>query len=332
MCVILFTKINGKTILAKNRDQVHKPEIELIHEIVNGTEIAYIRDKKTEWIEGMNEDGRSIVNATLNINDTKIFQQNEHSYKYNSFKKSYKKNKIYNILFSKKTKEELENYIKKTNDKGYTFEGNTILVDNDNVYHIENIKNVFFIEKIDKPSVFTNHGINIRHAGYTQGKKGLSSFLRRKLVETELKCNKDVDLYDDFVENVMNVNYTNLDPRFHSYRDRKLTLKKTNLDKDQIFINTTGQLILNITDKEFVYYTDINNSKNVKYINKLPSNYVPKIRVIIKETEKQVQVKKKAFTQKYLSKLYDKFDYNPSKDKHNKTRKHYKHLAKKLEI
>jgi hypothetical protein len=118
MCVILFTKINGKTILAKNRDQVHKPEIELIHEVVNGIEIAYIRDKKTEWIEGMNEDGRSIVNATLNINEGKTFKK---------FKHSYKKNKIYNILSSKKTKEELDIYIKKTNNKGYTFEGNTIL-------------------------------------------------------------------------------------------------------------------------------------------------------------------------------------------------------------
>lgn len=314
MCVILFTKINGKTILAKNRDQVHKPEIELIHEVVNGIEIAYIRDKKTEWIEGMNEDGRSIVNATLNINEGKTFKK---------FKHSYKKNKIYNILSSKKTKEELDIYIKKTNDKGYTFEGNTILVNDDNVYHIENIKNVFLIEKIDKPSVFTNHGINIRHAGFTKGKKGLSSFLRRKMVETELKCNKDVDLYDDFVENVMNVNYTNVDPRFHSYRDKKLSLKKSKIDKDknQRFISTTGQLILNITDKEFVYYTDVNNSKNINYINKLPNNYVPKIRVIIKETEKRVQAKKKAFTQKYLNKLYNKFDYNPSKPKHNRTRK-----------
>ena len=316
MCVILFTKINGKTILAKNRDQVHKPEIELIHEIVNGTEIAYIRDKKTEWIEGMNEDGRSIVNATLNINEGKIFKK---------FKQSYKKNKIYNILTSKKNKDELDVYIKKTNDKGYTFEGNTILVNDNNVYHIENIKNVFLIEKIYKPVVYTNHGINIRHAGFTKGKKGLSSFLRRKMIENELKCNKDVDLYDDFVENVMNINYTNVDPRFHSYRDKKLSLKmsKNSKDKTQRFISTTGQLILNITDKEFVYYTDVNNSQNINYINKLPSNYVPKIRVIIKETEKRVQVKKKAFTRKYLNNLYNKFDYNPSKPKHNVTRKRH---------
>jgi len=316
MCVILFTKINGKTILAKNRDQVHKPEIELIHEIVNGTEIAYIRDKKTEWIEGMNEDGRSIVNATLNINEGKIFKK---------FKQSYKKNKIYNILTSKKNKDELDVYIKKTNDKGYTFEGNTILVNDNNVYHIENIKNVFLIEKIYKPVVYTNHGINIRHAGFTKGKKGLSSFLRRKMIENELKCNKDVDLYDDFVENVMNINYTNVDPRFHSYRDKKLSLKmsKNSKDKNQRFISTTGQLILNITDKEFVYYTDVNNSQNINYINKLPSNYVPKIRVIIKETEKRVKSKKKVFTQKYLDKLYNKFDYNPSKPKHNVTRKRH---------
>jgi hypothetical protein len=36
MCVILCTKIKGKQILAKNRDRTYKPNIEIIHEIING--------------------------------------------------------------------------------------------------------------------------------------------------------------------------------------------------------------------------------------------------------------------------------------------------------
>ena len=68
----------------------------------------------------------------------------------------------------------------------------------------------------------------------------------------------------------MNVNYTNIDPRFHPYRDKKTTLKvNKSIPKDSTFINTTGQLILNITDKELVYYTDVNNSEKIKYINNL---------------------------------------------------------------
>jgi hypothetical protein len=57
-----------------------------------------------------------------------------------------------------------------------------------------------------------------------------------------------------------------------------------------------------------MYYTDINNSENVKYINRLPREYVPQIRIIIKETEKNLKNKKKILTQKYLREMYKKFD------------------------
>ena len=317
MCVILYTKIHGKNILAKNRDQVHNPNIEIIHEIINGIEIAYIRDTKTEWVEGMNENGCGIVNATLNVNEGKVITK---------FKDSYKKNKIFNILCSTKKGDDFYDYVKRTNKKGYTFEGNTILInDNNKIFHIENTRDIFLMEKISQPVVYTNHGINIKKAGFIEGKKGVSSFLRKKLVEGELNSNKDVDLYDDFVENVMNVNYTNIDPRFHSYRDKKLTLKHHKISGNQKIISTTGQLILNITDKELVYYMDVNNGESVKYINKLPQGYAPKIRVVIKETAKNVKKKKKVFTRKYLKDLYKKMSYDGSVKKHvvsnNKTKK-----------
>jgi hypothetical protein len=198
---------------------------------------------------------------------------------------------------------------------------------NSQVFHIENnVFNNFIIKKVNKPVVFTNHGVNLKEEGFTEGKKGFSSFIRKKMVETELKNNTDVDLYDDFVNNVMNVNYTNVDPRFHSYRDKNTTLKRNkHLHNEQNFISTTGQLILNITDKEFVYYTDVNNSESLKYINKLPEGYAPKIRVVIKETQKNIKRKKKAFTRKYLKDLYKKMNYNGTVKKHvvsnNKTKK-----------
>jgi hypothetical protein len=313
MCVILYTVINGKKILAKNRDRTYKPNIELVYEIVNGIELAYIRDKKTGWVEGMNENGCGLVNSTLNMNESKHVKK---------MKKSVlktKKNKIFNALCEQKNNKIFYDLIKQTNNSNNdVLEGHTLVTINNGIFHIENnIYNDFIIKKVDKPVVYTNHGVNLEDEGFTEGKKGLSSFLRKKMVETELKCNKDVDLYDDFVKNVMNVNYTNIDPRFHSYRDKSLTLKKKNIDKNQVFINTTGQLILNITDKEFVYYTDVNNSETIKYVNKLPNNYVPKIRIIIKETEKHIKTKKKIFTRKYLKNLYKKFNYTSSQTKKN---------------
>lgn len=311
MCVILYTEINGKKILAKNRDRTYKPNIELIHEMVNGIEVAYIRDKKTGWVEGMNENGCAIVNSTLNMNESK------HVKKMKKTVLKTKKNKIFNALCEEKNNKIFYELIKQTkNANNDILEGHTLLTINNQIFHIENnVYNDFIIKKVNKPVVYTNHGVNLKDEGYTEGKKGLSSFLRKKLVETELKCNKDVDLYDDFIKNIMNVNYTNIDPRFHSYRDKKLTLKTKNIDKDQVFINTTGQIILNITDKEFVYYTDVNNSENIKYVNKLPDNYAPKIRVMIKETEKHTKHKKRVFTKKYLKNLYKKFNYDVSKTK-----------------
>lgn len=71
MCVILYTEINGKKILAKNRDRAYKPNIKIIHEIVNGIEVAYLKDENSGWIEGMNADGVGIVNSTLNSADSK---------------------------------------------------------------------------------------------------------------------------------------------------------------------------------------------------------------------------------------------------------------------
>jgi hypothetical protein len=79
MCVILFTTINGKKILAKNRDRIYHPKVEIIHEIIDGIEIVYLMDKKTGWIEGMNENGLALLNATLNMkdSDSKSVNKNE---------------------------------------------------------------------------------------------------------------------------------------------------------------------------------------------------------------------------------------------------------------
>ena len=119
----------------------------------------------------------------------------------------------------------------------------------------------------------------------------------------------------------MNSNYVNIDPRFHPYRDKYFTLKKLKkINPKKVKISTTGQLLLNITDKEFIYYTDKNNSKQIEYLNKLPREYIPKIKVIIKETEKNLKNKKKIFTKKYLNKVYNNFKCKSTQQFINKTK------------
>ena len=312
MCVILYTQINGMNILAKNRDRTYKTEIEIIHEIVNGMEIAYIHDKQSGWIEGMNEKGVGIVNSTLSKSDDRILSKEK------ILGANKKKKVIYKILIDKNYDNNLFDIIKH-NDNHYVLEGHTIISYNNEIYHVENNKNNHFvIEKIIKPSVFTNHGIILKKEGFTKGRKGVSSFLRKKIMENELKEN--ITSIDELEHN-MNKNYINIDPRFHPYRDKNFTIKRNHLNKDQIFISTTGQLIMNLTNKEFTYYRDTNNSKNIKYINKLPSNYAPRIRITIKEIEKNLKPVKFLNKNGFLKKTYKKFHYHGSNNRKTMKRK-----------
>ena len=308
MCVILYSKINGKQILAKNRDRIYKPHIYLVQEIVDGVEIAYIQDKNTGWVEGINENGCGIINSTLNRNDGKTIKKKNYV--------SLKSNKVFNALCESKKKDFLNKLLNHDNKMSF-FEGNTLLSFDDNVYHIENnVKNDYIIKEAKNNSVFTNHGINMPKEGFIEGKKGLSSLLRRSIIENELekelkkiekKC--EINIYSK-ISNILNRDYPNIDPRFHPYRDKNTTLKRIkNINKNQNFVSTTGQLILNVTDKELVYYRDVNNSNEVKYINKLPRDYIPKIRVIIKYTKKDTKTKKH-FPKHHVKSILHKFYKN----------------------
>lgn len=305
MCVIIYTTINNKKILVKNRDRVYKPNIIIIHELVDGVELAYIKDLKTGWIEGLNGNGIGIINSTLNRNDGK--------YKVNKSYLKMKKNRILDALHETSAKKIINEIIE--NKKQIPFlEGHSLIVCDDKCLHIENnVDNKYVISKITETSVFTNSGKNFTDAGFTKGKKGLSSFLRRKNIEMELK-NKKINSYDEIID-IMNKNYIGIDPRFHSYRDEKMIekhLHNNSEKKEKIknIVRTTGQILLNLTDKELVYYEDINNSKSVKYVNKLPKNYNPIIKIIINKTEKRKEPKKSKLSQKYLKKLYKKFNFN----------------------
>lgn len=127
MCVILYTEINGKKILAKNRDRAYKPEVRIIHEIVNGIEIAYLKDENTGWIEGMNGEGTGIVNSTLNSFDSKT----------NSTKKLKKKgNVIYNALINDKSEKNFYDIIKNAKND-YVLEGHTLLCHENDIFTLK---------------------------------------------------------------------------------------------------------------------------------------------------------------------------------------------------
>ena len=125
------------------------------------------------------------------------------------------------------------------------------------------------------------------------------------IVKKELKDNNITSI--EQLSSIMNTNYTNINPRFHPYRNKNYTQKKNRNSKSNFNVNTTGQIIFNMSDLELTYYADVNTSEKVKYINLLPKDYTPKIRIFIKETNKNVKRKKTIFTQKYLKKFEEKF-------------------------
>jgi len=64
-CTVVGAKIGGDIVLAKNRDRNYVPKLKVVHEIINGLEVAYMLDVDTDYSEGMNEKGIGIINATL---------------------------------------------------------------------------------------------------------------------------------------------------------------------------------------------------------------------------------------------------------------------------
>ena len=66
-CIIVSRKFGNDMVLAKNRDRAYKPEVEIVHTLINGIEVVYLHDITTDWSEGMNEYGIGIVNSSLMV-------------------------------------------------------------------------------------------------------------------------------------------------------------------------------------------------------------------------------------------------------------------------
>lgn len=286
----MHIEISNKKFLVKNRDRIYKPKVKIIHEIINGIEVVYMKDEYSGWIEGMNANGFGIINSTF-CRPQQIIHPLAQK----------KIDSIFELLISTDN-EDFFDII--TNSKKNNFlEGNTLIYQKDKIFHLENN---FIIEQINKTSIYTNHSIN-KDIGYTTGLIGLSSFIRLKIIEEELK-NNIIQTQDDLI-NLLNQNYSNIDPRFHPYRDSNYTLEKLKmLETNKLQSNTTNQLLLNMTDKEFIFYRDKNNSDKTEYINNLPIDYTPQIKVFIRETEKNVKNQKSIFTNSYIANIYEKFN------------------------
>ena len=193
-CVVAKVNVDGKTILAKNRDRGYTADIEIIHELIEGVEVVYLHDKLTDWSEGMNQYGIGIVNSSLTVNfdekEGKLAKQNLDKGK--APKVSHDGLKIRTALSKSKLSEAIKSVVTFVgeDDKDVGVKGETIIANTKYAFLVEmTSKHLPVITKVDdrKVVVRTNHGIEYPDTGYTSGVKRTSSISRKDIATKELE-------------------------------------------------------------------------------------------------------------------------------------------------
>jgi len=262
-CIIVAKKVSDAIIMVKNRDRAYKPELEIVHEIVDGVEIAYLRDMVTDWSEGLNEYGIGILNTALMVG----FDENEKKIVKKGGKKS-KDGNISRITLTKKTIGEALRTMVTMGLRGHTF-----ISDPQKMVTIEmTSKHNPKMDVRDLTSdnyVRTNHGNHYHDAGYTDGDDFLSSKMR--MIGAE-KIANDAQQAMDILNGLKKQMYD---------KDSILNMRR---DTDKM--STSSQLMLNLTNRELtLHYFKSKVEKFNGVVNRLPEDYTPKIKIHTKEID-----------------------------------------------
>jgi len=270
MCIIVYLRLKGNTLLIKNRDRNYVPKIQIIHEKVNGVEVAYMRDLDTEWVEGLNEHGFGIVNSSLEVNfDENPICSNTVEKKYNIKSRE----KYINTLATKSVNQFQNRIFDPSYYEDIQLQGHNIIATPYYGLHVESFtgykpKILLLKENI----VRTNHGINIKNSGYTHGKPYQSSVYRKRLIEKEIE-NNNLSSYDD-VFNIMNKNYPDIEIDYHTYRDNPK------------YFCTTSQMILDLTNRIMIFNYDKDYCKFMGVVNRM-GKIKPRITIVTNQTSKK---------------------------------------------
>jgi dipeptidase len=275
-CVVTKLNVEGSTILAKNRDRGYKAKIQIVHELIDNTEVVYLRDTLTDWSEGMNEHGIGIVNASLQVE----FDEKEGDLAKQNLDKgkapqvSYDGLKIRTALSKKKLSESIKSVVNFIGEDKHDVgvKGQTIIADTKYAFVIEmTSKHLPVIKKIEKDEVVvrTNHGIEYPDTGYTSGVKRESSISRMSIALDHLKkVKKKSEVLD-----VLNKQYTD-DNFLNPYRR-----------ENKYDMETTSQVMYDLDKLEFILKWDKDYSEYSGIINNLPEDYEPKIKIKVSKTD-----------------------------------------------
>lgn len=270
-CTLVTGNHKGKMFLFKNRDKRFIVDYKVIHEINNGVEVVYSTDQ-AGWVEGMNEFGIGFVYSFLTVKDesSDLYAVNWWVTNTPSAKpgEGEKKGNAYLDIISSKTLDEALSKVSK-----YLYNGNYFIGNSEEVYEVEIFKGQVETRKLDlKPGenkVKTNHGVLIPYAGHQETGSNI------KRASTEVR-KVEAERY------VMGFkNYTDLIKRMgkQSYdRDSILNVFRTD-DTERTVSQTLFDLDLKIM--QFIHYDK--NSHFFGVDDKLPKDYKPKLRIIIRD-------------------------------------------------
>ena len=267
-CTVVGAKIKNDIVIAKNRDRNYYPKIQIVHELINGVEVAFMLDSDTDYSEGMNEYGIGIINSTLQGEMDEKDKMKAVKTKVQS-KDGFK---IRRALGLKSAADVIESIITFTgySDGENSLSGNPTSLNGHTI--VGTPKNIFFIENVsDKPPmvkkmnknkviVRTNHGETYSSSGYQKGIDRKSSLMRQLIT---YKLMKTVNSPRE-VLSIMNKKYPVpgwANPRRYDYK-----------------LWTSSQIMMNLSKLELTLIVD----KETEFLGverRFPENYTAKIKI-----------------------------------------------------
>lgn len=256
-CIIAAGNWDKKVSLLKNRDRNYTPDIRIIRKLIDGVEVAYMTDDVTGWCEGLNEHHIGVVNSALSVG------RDEAEKKLVSMgKKSKDGERILKALGY----DDLDDALKSAKSFKSGIKGHTFISDTKRLFSLEQTsKHECKVSSLDMDElhVYTNHGIQYEDAGYTEGKKYVSSVMRR---DQALKALREIEEPEDAPMALME-------------KSLKKPKDPNNMVRDTKAMSTTSQMVLDLTDLELILYIIPGKSKYLGMDNKLPKGHKPKIKV-----------------------------------------------------
>ena len=266
-CIVVAGRASGGHVMGKTRDRNYKPSLKVVRDIINGLEVAYVLDTRTNYLEGMNEKGVGVLNAALLVSRDEKAADNYWRRQKSKKGSSNDGPRILHALGMPTLQKCIKSLV------GYSsgIKGHTLAGSPKSLYAIElTSKNNPIIKRLDPSTGFdvrTNHGIEHPDAGYTPTRHPddyLSSKIR--------KANAEIALAD--VEDPEALMPAIADQHFSSGSNMNM-LRRTD------DMRSSSQVLLNLAERELICYYFPNECDFIGVEDKTPPGHDHKINVRI---------------------------------------------------